>query len=271
VPAYREAIASELASSADPLQAELGIARLVESAPGTLERLREGGPLLHTVVTVMAASPFLTRALVTDPLAIEVLSALEHPVGELTPLSRWKALEVLRIAALDLSGEIPLETVGASLADLADGLLRTAATASGLSEELAVIAMGKLGARELNYGSDIDVVLVGGGDPQPLVSLVRQAWRTDLGLRPEGRSGPLVRSLASYIAYWDRWAQTWEFQALLKARPAAGSAELGDAFSEEAAKRVWGRPLGTDDLRALRAMKARAEKEVARQGLPNAR
>ena len=190
-----------------------------------------------------------------------------NPIEPMEPLSRWKDLEVLRIAALDLLGETSLETVGASLADLADGLLGAATTTSRLTAELAVIAMGKLGARELNYGSDIDVVLVGGGDPQPLVNLVRQAWRTDLGLRPEGRSGPLVRSLASYLAYRDRWAQTWEFQALLKARPAAGSPELGAGFAEQAATRVWGRPLGADDLRALRAMKARTERAVALQGL----
>ena len=105
---------------------------------------------------------------------------------------------------------------------------------------MAVVAMGKLGARELNYGSDIDIMLVGAGDPHPMLALARQAWRTDLDLRPEGRAGVLVRSLASYQAYWDRWAQTWEFQALLKARPAAGHAGLGAAFAHEAAKQGLG-------------------------------
>jgi glutamate-ammonia-ligase adenylyltransferase len=267
MPASREALASELAGSADPVQAELGLARLADASPGSMERVRADGPLLRTVVTVMAASPFLTRTTTNDSMALDVLSALDRPVEPMEPLSRWKDLEVLRIAALDLSGETSLETVGASLSDLADGLLGAATTTSCLTAELAVIAMGKLGARELNYGSDIDVVLVGSGDPQPLVNLVRQAWRTDLALRPEGRSGPLVRSLASYVAYWDRWAQTWEFQALLKARPVAGGPELGRAFAEQAAARVWGRPLGADDLRALRAMKARAERAVALQGL----
>ena len=71
----------------------------------------------------MAASPFLTRTCTTDPMALDVLSALDRPVEPMEPLSRWKDLEVLRIAALDLLGETPLETVGASLADLADGLL----------------------------------------------------------------------------------------------------------------------------------------------------
>ena len=55
-------------------------------------------------------------------------------------------------------------------------------------------------------------------DPRPFLDLARSAWRIDLDLRPEGRAGPLARTLASYLAYWDRWAETWEFQALLKAR-----------------------------------------------------
>ncbi|HTT88000.1 MAG TPA: hypothetical protein VMF65_00490, partial [Acidimicrobiales bacterium] len=264
---HREALSPVVANAADPARAELGLARLAEAAPEAMERVHASGELLRTVVTVMAASPFLTRTCVTDPMALDVLSALDQPVKPLEPLSRWKALEVLRVAALDLSGQIPLEAVGAMLADLADGVLQAASEASGLNDELAVVAMGKLGARELNYGSDIDVVLVGSGDPQHLVALAREAWRIDLGLRPEGRSGPLIRSLASYVAYWDRWAETWEFQALLKARPAAGRPELGRQFAQEASSRVWGRPLGADELRSLRAMKARAEQTVARQGL----
>ena len=257
----------EVAASADPAQAELGLARLAEAVPDAMDRLRAASPLLRTVVTVMAASPFLTRTCVTDPKALDVLAAPDQPVEPLEPLSRWKALEVLRVAAVDLGGQASLETVGRLLADLADGVLVSATGSAGLTGELAVIAMGKLGARELNYGSDIDVVLVGRGDPQALVALARAAWRIDLGLRPEGRSGPLIRTLASYTAYWDRWAGTWEFQALLKARAVAGLPELGKEFVDEASRRVWGRPLGADELRSLRAMKARAEQAVARQGL----
>ncbi len=267
MPATRQELVADLAACADPARAELGLARLVETVPSAGERLRASPALARTVVTVMAASPFLTRTCVTDPMALDVLGHLDRPLAPLAPLSRWKALELLRIAARDLSGEVPLEAVGRDLAELADGVLRTATQQTGVSGEMAVVAMGKLGARELNYGSDIDIMLVGEGDPHPMLAAARQAWRTDLDLRPEGRAGVLVRSLASYQAYWDRWAQTWEFQALLKARPAAGDPELGSAFSAEAAKRVWGRPLGADDLRSLRAMKARAEEAVARHGL----
>jgi glutamate-ammonia-ligase adenylyltransferase len=73
--------------------------------------------------------------------------------------------------------------------------------------------------------------------------------------------------LGSYRAYWDRWAKTWEFQALLKARAIAGDADLGPRFEEQAAQRVWGRPFGADELSEVRRMKARAEQTVSRRGL----
>ncbi|MGH2926867.1 MAG: bifunctional [glutamine synthetase] adenylyltransferase/[glutamine synthetase]-adenylyl-L-tyrosine phosphorylase, partial [Solirubrobacteraceae bacterium] len=166
-----------------------------------------------------------------------------------------------------------LEDVGAGLAALAGGVLDLAWMLGGpAGGGLAVIGMGKLGARELNYSSDIDVLLVapsasGGSDGRPLLDLARTAWRVDLDLRPEGRSGPLVRSLASYETYWDRWAATWEFQALLKARAAAGDATLGGRFERAAEERVWDRPFGAEELRQVRHMKARAEEDVTRKGL----
>ena len=100
-----------------------------------------------------------------------------------------------------------------------------------------------------------------------MLDVARLAWRVDVDLRPEGRDGPLTRSLDSYEAYWDRWAKTWEFQALLKARPVAGDSEVGQAFMAAAIERIWARPFGAEELRAVRAMKARAEGDVARRGL----
>src|SRR5947209_18947941 len=140
--------------------------------------------------------------------------------------------------------------------------------------------MGKLGGDELNYASDIDVMFVapsGGGAAngsaaaeadraaRALLAAARTCFRVDANLRPEGRDGPLTRTLESYEAYWDRWAQTWEFQALLKSRPVAGDAELGAAFSAASHQRVWNRRFHAEDLRAVRAMKARAEGELARR------
>ncbi|WNY34298.1 hypothetical protein Q9Q99_02015 [Curtobacterium flaccumfaciens] len=113
---------------------------------------------------------------------------------------------------------------------------------------LAVIAMGKAGARELNYVSDVDVIFVTEStddiavDRAVLVStriaiaamhaitdLAAEPalWEVDANLRPEGKDGALVRTLDSHVAYYERWAKGWEFQALLKARPIAGSADLG--------------------------------------------
>ena len=257
----------EVADSADPDLVELGLSRLADNVPGGVERVSEDAVLRRYVVAAMASGPFLTRILVTVVGALDVLASPWEPVRALGPLARWKALEVLRVAALDLTSSLSLEEVGEALADLAGGLLEAACAEAGLAQDLAVVGMGKLGARELNYGSDIDIVLVGRGDAQRLLHLVRPAWRTDLDLRPEGRAGPLVRSLASYEAYWDRWAETWEFQALLKARPVAGNGQLGGDFAKAASRRVWGRPLGADELRSLREMKARTEKLVGKRGL----
>src|SRR5439155_8171634 len=81
------------------------------------------------------------------------------------------------------------------------------------------------------------------------------------GLRPEGKQGPLARSLDGYRRYYDRWAQTWERQALVRARPVAGDADVGRAFLDTVEPFVWGRPLSDDEAREIRRMKARIERE----------
>ena len=116
---------------------------------------------------------------------------------------------------------------------------------------LAVIGMGKLGGAELNYSSDIDIMFVSADAAtaeddaraaRAVLDLARTCFRVDVDLRPEGRDGPLVRSLGSYEAYWDRWAKTWEFQALLKARAVAGERRVGESFIDAAHGRLWARP-----------------------------
>lgn len=256
--------------SADPEAVARFLDRLAETAPEAAGRVAEDRSLRASVVAVSAASPWLARLCLTEPAAFDVLGAIDDgpltqpPLGD--DLSRHKRLGMLRIAARDLTGRDGLEVVVEALSDLADDMLGRACTLAG-TDQLAVIAMGKLGARELNYASDVDVMLVGAGRARRLLDEARRAWRVDLDLRPEGRSGVLVRSLESYRTYWDRWAQTWEFQALLKARAAAGDPEMGAAFITEAETRVWGRPFGADDLRRLRELKALAEAEMTRRGL----
>ena len=185
---------------------------------------------------------------------------------------------LLVLAARDLSGVAALEDVAGELADLAAATLSAglAVALAGLPAgaepcRLAVIGMGKCGGRELNYVSDVDVVFVaeavGGGDEAgalqtatTLASAMMRvcgevAWPVDAALRPEGRSGPLVRTLASHKAYYGRWASTWEFQALLKARPVAGDLGLGRQYVETVAPLVWEaghRPGFVEDVQAMR-------------------
>ena len=268
---------------ADPAQVARFLDQLVEERPETAEHLAQDEDLAAALIAVVAASRSLSRLCLTEPAALDVLADLDRRVpieaADRARLVRWKRLELLRIAARDLLGLDGLEAVGADLADLADGVLGAAfrlaqsdGGGDGTPARLAVIAMGKLGARELNYASDIDVLFVSEGEgdtrwARRVTDVARACFRVDAGLRPEGGAGPLARSLASYQAYWDRWARAWELQALIKARAVAGDGELGREFVAAAAERVWSRPFGLEVLRELRSMKARAEGEVARRGL----
>jgi glutamate-ammonia-ligase adenylyltransferase len=259
--------------SASAAAAKIALEQLEESHPGLHGRLADDACLLEALVAVIGASRFLARLLVSDRRALDVLAHLDRrpPVAATSArgLATWKQHELLRIAARDLVGLDPLEVVGANLAALADDVLEGSCRLARdrVGGPLAVIGMGKLGGRELNYASDVDVLFVGTGDARPVLDVARTCFRVDADLRPEGRDGPLVRSLASYEAYWDRWAHTWEFQALLKARPVAGDRALGATFATAAAERVWTRPFGADELRQVRSMKAKAEAALARRGL----
>ncbi|MFD5401620.1 bifunctional [glutamine synthetase] adenylyltransferase/[glutamine synthetase]-adenylyl-L-tyrosine phosphorylase [Streptomyces griseorubiginosus] len=174
---------------------------------------------------------------------------------------------LLSIAARDVCGTTDIAETAAELADLATATLRAAlAMACAAAPEdadmcrLAVIAMGKCGGHELNYVSDVDVIFVaetadGADEGKALRAATKLAshmmricsettvegsiWPVDANLRPEGRNGPLVRTLSSHLAYYQRWAKTWEFQALLKARPVAGDLELGESYVAALEPLVW--------------------------------
>jgi [glutamine synthetase] adenylyltransferase / [glutamine synthetase]-adenylyl-L-tyrosine phosphorylase len=262
--------------SAAPGWAAIATERLGEADPTVVERFGDDPALAEAFVTVTSASRSLTELCLSDPAAVDVLAGLDEPlvfdIENADALRRWKRLELLRVAARDLLGIDDLAAVGQQLATMADVVLRHAVRLAD-APSVAVIGMGKLGGNELNYASDVDVMFVvsdvDGGDRQAraVMDIARTCFRVDADLRPEGRDGPLSRSLESYRSYWDRWADAWEFQALLKARPVAGDAELGIAFFAAAQERVWGRTFDVDDLRALRAMKARAEGELAKRHL----
>ncbi|MEO9138182.1 MAG: bifunctional [glutamine synthetase] adenylyltransferase/[glutamine synthetase]-adenylyl-L-tyrosine phosphorylase [Jatrophihabitans sp.] len=204
--------------------------------------------------------------------------------------------EVVAIAGRDVAGDLDVKEVTELLADLAGHTVQAALAVAraALPEDaapcrLAVIAMGKTGSRELNYVSDVDVVFVGepvadrtadgtGGSADDVVEaalgtacrlaadLMRLcksvAWEVDPNLRPEGKNGPLVRTLASHEAYYRRWAKTWEFQALLKARPIAGDLDLGRSYSEVISPLVWTAAERPDFVPDVRAMRARVVKNI---------
>lgn len=184
---------------------------------------------------------------------------------------------LLEIAARDLAGEIDVAEVGRALADLASSSVQAVLGVIGAAPGLAVIAMGKLGGRELNYASDIDLVFVSDGDLEAATrsagALLHelggtfpegQAYRIDLNLRPEGRSGAMVRSLEATMEYYRRWAHTWEFQALIKARAVAGSAETGASFVEQTRPFVFREELTGGDVAEIRKMKERVEAHAQR-------
>ncbi|HEX6878482.1 MAG TPA: bifunctional [glutamine synthetase] adenylyltransferase/[glutamine synthetase]-adenylyl-L-tyrosine phosphorylase, partial [Nocardioidaceae bacterium] len=197
----------------------------------------------------------------------------EAPVSGLDDTVAVDALRVeyrrnlIRLASRDLAHEVGVDDVAAELSDLAAATLEAAlAIARARVGEaastcrLVVVAMGKCGGHELNYVSDVDVIFVAepadGSAETPALRTATQLasnmmricsdhtaegtiWPVDAALRPEGKAGPLVRTLSSHQGYYERWAKTWEFQALLKARPVAGDSLLGREYVERIAPMVW--------------------------------
>jgi glutamate-ammonia-ligase adenylyltransferase len=195
-------------------------------------------------------------------------------------LRRAYRSQLLIIAAHDLAPAVEsslpttaLPAVCHALTALADATLQAGLSAaageltSGAAPvRLGVIAMGKTGAKELNYLSDVDVMFIADGDDTALAAATQlasrmmricgaAAWEVDAALRPEGKAGALVRTPAGFASYYQRWAHTWEFQALLKARPAAGDPDLGQVFMDITRPGVWsaaGRDSFVDDVQAMR-------------------
>lgn len=220
--------------------------------------------------------------------AERITAAIAAP-GPLAPADRLRVAyraEVLRVAVADVVFGGELSTITGYLSDLADAVLAGALAiaqaelpADAPPARLAIIAMGKCGGRELNYISDVDVIFVGeppvssdDTDPAPALRTASRLaaevikicgapsaegtiWEVDAALRPEGKAGPLVRTLRSHLGYYHKWAHTWEFQALLKARLAAGDAELGARYCDAVAPMVWeaaGRPGFVSEVQQMR-------------------
>ena len=208
----------------------------------------------------------LLQAVGADPTAATPTATLDDEAA-VDALRVEYRRQLLRLASRDLAHGAGVDDVAAELSDLAAGTLEAALAIararvgeSASTCRLSVIAMGKCGGHELNYVSDVDVIFVAepveGVPETPALRAATQVasnmmricsdhtregtiWPVDAALRPEGKAGPLVRTLASHEGYYERWAKTWEFQALLKARPVAGDADLGREYCDRIAPMVW--------------------------------
>ncbi|WP_382305793.1 bifunctional [glutamine synthetase] adenylyltransferase/[glutamine synthetase]-adenylyl-L-tyrosine phosphorylase [Herbiconiux sp. UC225_62] len=220
---------------------------------------------------------------------------------------RYRVLLAL-VTAYDLEQSNPvagIDTIARALADLAAGALEASLAVArsqvstkghGLwyfplddvrATRFAIIGMGKAGAAELNYVSDVDVIFVAEGSTTPEKELPTSTaveigtrlamvtmrgigetglepglWEVDPNLRPEGKAGALVRSLESHAAYYDRWAKNWEFQALLKARPLAGDAALGEDYTRLVAPKVWSSASRENFVESVQRMRERVTEHI---------
>jgi glutamate-ammonia-ligase adenylyltransferase len=213
---------------------------------------------------------------------------------QLDRLRAFKQQEYLRITALDLLGKATLTETMRALSDLADVCADAALEAShrelaaqqGVTGEhgFCILAMGKWGGRELNYSSDIDPIflyrdaphLVGAKDPtQYLLKLAEMVvkalsepmrrgivFRVDMRLRPEGRVGTLARSVSSALHYYETWAEPWERQAMLKARPCAGDLQVGEQFLERLQPWLYRPSLSETDFAEIVRLRERAEAQA---------
>ncbi len=273
---------ADLSAGAEPEAAGNRLGRLLAAVPGLAALGLDDPDAARRLVALCASGRALPRlALFLGEDAVAAIAAaavpaprFERAVSDPATLRRGVAAGMLTIAGLDLTGAIEMPAVGVALSDLADAAVGAAVAMTPLppSTRLTVISLGKWGGRELNYASDIDLTFVHEGDTSVataaagrIITLLSErtpdgvAWRVDADLRPEGSAGPLTRTLDSYVAYWEQWAATWERQAMLKARFAAGDAALGAAFEKAVVSFTHPESLGAEAVREIRAMKARTE------------
>jgi [glutamine synthetase] adenylyltransferase / [glutamine synthetase]-adenylyl-L-tyrosine phosphorylase len=256
-----------LALAADADAALVRLERVVEAlrADGTTADALANDPrAARRLASIVAASSFATDVLVAD---VRRLHALADPSeGD-------ASAQLLGVAARYASRELSPRQTGAELADVADRVVREAVEAAEPALPFAVVGLGKLGARELNFASDLDILFVYDGEgPDDFRSAVDAAegvlahvrasgWEPDADLRPEGRSGPIARSVAAYLEYWERWADPWEFQSLLRVRAVAGDEELGARFASLAEDFAYPSEVTIDRVADMRRMRERIERE----------
>ena len=289
-----------LSAAASPDRALDSMIELARAHPKSLQKILKSESAMLRLCKVLGASDALASHLLRHP---EQLSVLEQPsrlptAQEIAQISSSSvsALRVdyrkllLKVADYDLHMDDwgSVKAVTASLSELAAGAIESGlgiARLELLSEgkfsaeaiqntELAVIAMGKAGAMELNYLSDVDVIYVAAGDEENYLEIASRLatklarildepgvepglWQLDPNLRPEGKQGALVRSLEAHVSYYQRWAESWEFQALLKARFIAGDSSLGERYIQAIKPLIWSRPDRASIVESARHLRKR--------------
>ncbi len=321
------ALITGIAKSGAPDQALLNLSRFTQrlgGRTGFLTLLAENPETMRLLITLFSDSQFLTDLFLNRPELIdtlirvdltrveksqeEMLQELRQAVAEqndveakLNALRRHKTEEFIRIGLHDLGGTIELQPVLTQLSDLADACVQCALelTFEELDSKFGrvekgrfmVLAMGKMGGRELDYNSDLDVIFIydapedgasSGGSQgrlpahdfyvrvgQKLITYLSApteegiAYKIDMQLRPSGKSGPLVCSVDAFINYHKTGSQLWERQALIKARPAAGDAAVAKEVQEATESFAYGTGLSSDELGEIHHLRMRMERELA--------
>jgi glutamate-ammonia-ligase adenylyltransferase len=242
------------------------VAASVRERPELADAMIEDPQLAELLAHLVAASSFATDLVAANP-------GLLLGLGPEAPPRDIHNARLVSAVSAHAAGHLRSEQVGPLLSAIAGDLIREALDEASPRLPFAVIGLGKLGSEELNFASDLDVVFVYEGEgsedfaeaaraAERVVGNVRGAgWEPDADLRPEGRSGPIARSVAAYLEYWQRWAQLWEFQALLRARFVAGDEQLGRRFETLAADFAYPEQLSIDHVAEIRRMRVRIEKE----------
>jgi glutamate-ammonia-ligase adenylyltransferase len=315
---------------ADPDMALNNLDRYFTSAgPESMPALMEArARTLETMLQLFSTSQFFSDLLITNPdflemlriplrsspsraemleqLRAEVVAAYEDS-NVLRAFRRFRQKQVLRIGTNDIIRDRPLEEITRDISRVADTALEVALETAlrNISKRFGepytdadeparsvILAFGKLGGKELNYSSDIDlmflydeeghtrgrgITVISNDDYFARVcsEVVRllsantdrgQAYRVDLRLRPEGHRGPMARSLASTLAYYDTLGRTWERQALIKVRPVAGDTRLGEEFVAAIEPFVYRRYLSVAEINEIKALKRRIEQKSGQFG-----
>ena len=220
----------------------------------------------------------------------KILSEEEEYEGKLDAIRRFKHVETLKLCLRDLNREVDLIYVGNFLSMLAESVLEVGLLLAGevlgstlgrrgTPEDIIILGMGKLGGMEMSYNSDLDIIFIYKGDEHEFFSKLGQkvisilsiptnegfAYKIDTDLRPSGRSGTLVTSFEAFKRYHEQSARLWERQALIRARPSAGNMDLGREVMKTIEYFVYKQPLQVDFHKEIYHLRARMEKEIARE------